>query len=324
MIDFFSPCRRKKRKRTKKPVVKPQPRVASSVCVNLTQVASEASLKVAETECCVALLGPEDAAELKSLQAALDKARAQTATPSETGRILSSMLHTGSPTFGMLALQWWPLRRQWSGSRPSRRKDCRGWKTVAGQKKQTFGTTKKNGIRVKKNDIGVCVGVWWCAEVNEDEGALSTGLPHTRMSRRLGPGAQSTCGCCCSAVFASPFLQLCAPASVAWPSPCSLSLGSGLGSQRVLLGECDHSDVPQGWSSSVVRVHDLDVLLLGRPDNQRIEIIADGLPLFHGAQLVVDTTMVSALRADGNPHRQSDVVDAGSTTQRADLPRTDR
>ena len=110
----------------------------------------------------------------------------------------------------------------------------------------------KNGIGVKKRHWCVCVGVWWCAEVNEDEGALSTGLPHTRKSWRLGPGAQSTSGCCCSAVFASPFLQLCAPAGVAWPSPCSLSLGSGLVSQRVLLGECGHSDVPQGWSSSVV------------------------------------------------------------------------
>ena len=32
-----------------------------------------------------------------------------------------------------------------------------------------------------------------------------------------------------------------------------------------------------------VRVHDLDLLPSGRPDNRRIEIIVDGL--FHGAQL---------------------------------------
>ena len=77
-----------------------------------------------------------------------------------------------------------------------------------------------------------------------------------------------------------------------------------------------------------VRVQDLDLFPLGSHDNRRIEIIADGLPLFHGAQLAVDTTMVSALRADGNPRHRSDVLDwshfvSGSTLQRADLPRTD-
>ena len=50
-----------------------------------------------------------------------------------------------------------------------------------------------------------------------------------------------------------------------------------------------------------VRVHDLDLPPLGRPNNRRIEIIADGLPLFHWAPSAVDTTMVSALQADGNP-----------------------
>ena len=39
------------------------------------------------------------------------------------------------------------------------------------------------------------------------------------------------------------------------------------------------------------------------------------LPLFHGAQLAVDTTMVSALRADGNPRRQSDVLDGATLSQ---------
>ena len=60
-----------------------------------------------------------------------------------------------------------------------------------------------------------------------------------------------------------------------------------------------------------VRVQDLDLLPLG----SQVEIIADGLPLFHGAQLAVDTTMVSALRADGNPRRQSDVLDGATLSQ---------
>ena len=43
---------------------------------------------------------------------------------------------------------------------------------------------------------------------------------------------------------------------------------------------------------------------LARPDaldNRRLEIVADGLPLFLGAQLAVDTTLVSVLRRDGSP-----------------------
>ena len=107
---------------------------------------------------------------------------------------------------------------------------------------------------------------------------------------------------------------------LAWPSLCSLSLGWGFAPQRVLLGECGRSDVPRAGAgvSLNVRVHDL-------LDNRRIEIIADGLPLFHGAQLAVDTTMVSALHADGNPRRQSDVLDGAILTRkRANLPRTDR
>ena len=55
----------------------------------------------------------------------------------------------------------------------------------------------------------------------------------------------------------------------------------GLGSQRILLGECGRSGVPRGWSFTQVsldaRVHDLDLPPLERPDNRRIEIIADGL-----------------------------------------------
>ena len=53
-----------------------------------------------------------------------------------------------------------------------------------------------------------------------------------------------------------------------------------------------------------VRVQDLDLFPGPRADNRRLEVVADGLPLFHGAQLAVDTTMVSTVRADGAPRRQ--------------------
>ena len=58
-----------------------------------------------------------------------------------------------------------------------------------------------------------------------------------------------------------------------------------------------------------VRVQDMD---LARPDvldNSRLEIVADGLPLFHGAQLAIDTIVVSVLKRDGTPHtRCADVA----------------
>ena len=44
--------------------------------------------------------------------------------------------------------------------------------------------------------------------------------------------------------------------------------------------------------------------MTAREDQRRIEVIAEGLPVFHGAQLSVDTTLVSPVRADGELHRQ--------------------
>ena len=54
---------------------------------------------------------------------------------------------------------------------------------------------------------------------------------------------------------------------------------------------------------------------LARPsafDNRRLEIVADGLPLFHGAQSAVDTTMVSVLRRDGTPHPRCVTTDGAA------------
>ena len=36
-------------------------------------------------------------------------------------------------------------------------------------------------------------------------------------------------------------------------------------------------------------------------DGRRLEVVVDGLSLFHGAQLAIDTTLVSAVRANGTP-----------------------
>ena len=50
-------------------------------------------------------------------------------------------------------------------------------------------------------------------------------------------------------------------------------------------------------------VRDLVLLPGARLDNRRLEVVADGLPLFNGAQLAIDTTMVSTLRGDGTARR---------------------
>ena len=48
-------------------------------------------------------------------------------------------------------------------------------------------------------------------------------------------------------------------------------------------------------------VRDLDLGVPNANDNRRLEVVADGLPLFGGVQLAVDRTLVSAVRGDGEP-----------------------
>ena len=48
----------------------------------------------------------------------------------------------------------------------------------------------------------------------------------------------------------------------------------------------------------------LDVALdTVQADGRMLEVVVDGLPLFRGAQ-PIDTTLVSPLRGDGQPHRR--------------------
>ena len=42
-----------------------------------------------------------------------------------------------------------------------------------------------------------------------------------------------------------------------------------------------------------ILVRNMDLVPQGRQDSRRLEVVADGLPLFHGAQLAIDTTLVS-------------------------------
>ena len=64
-----------------------------------------------------------------------------------------------------------------------------------------------------------------------------------------------------------------------------------------------------------VRVQDLDLPPRAGADNRRLEVVADGLPLFHGAQLAIDTTMVSPVRRDVSPRRQCATRDGAAMAQ---------
>ena len=58
-----------------------------------------------------------------------------------------------------------------------------------------------------------------------------------------------------------------------------------------------------GRVTTNVLVRDLDLAEPNAADARRLEVVADGLPLFGGAQLAVDTTIVSTLHANGVPRR---------------------
>ena len=46
-------------------------------------------------------------------------------------------------------------------------------------------------------------------------------------------------------------------------------------------------------------VRDMDLIMPNANDGRRLEVVVDGLPLFGGRQLAIDTTLVGALHADG-------------------------
>ena len=48
-------------------------------------------------------------------------------------------------------------------------------------------------------------------------------------------------------------------------------------------------------------VRDLNIDAPRPNDGRRIEVIVNGLPLFHGVQLAIDATIVSAIKRDGTP-----------------------
>ena len=58
-----------------------------------------------------------------------------------------------------------------------------------------------------------------------------------------------------------------------------------------------------GRVTTNVLLRDLDLEIADRTDARRLEVAVDGLPLFGGAQLAIDATIVSPLRGDGSARR---------------------
>ena len=54
--------------------------------------------------------------------------------------------------------------------------------------------------------------------------------------------------------------------------------------------------------------------MLDHRSGRRVEVTADGLPLFRGAQVAVDTNLLSTMRADGMPRREAIRMGGGCTT----------
>ena len=52
-----------------------------------------------------------------------------------------------------------------------------------------------------------------------------------------------------------------------------------------------------------------------KADGRRLEVVADGLPLFDGAQLAVDTTLVNPLHCDGSARPQMRLFQCSTTKE---------
>ena len=68
-------------------------------------------------------------------------------------------------------------------------------------------------------------------------------------------------------------------------------------------------------TSVLLRGLDLVLPEVAAGDGRRRKVVVDGLPLFGGAQLAVDTHLVCALRTDGQPTTRAAVEDGAKVTR---------
>ena len=78
-----------------------------------------------------------------------------------------------------------------------------------------------------------------------------------------------------------------------------MSSCGGVGSSSVAIGEPRIYRETGGRVRTNVFVDDLDLPLFNKVDERRLEVVIDGLPLFRGAQLAIDTTLVWLLTREG-------------------------
>ena len=123
-----------------------------------------------------------------------------------------------------------------------------------------------------------------------------------------------------AADFALPFPCRRASAGVAAPSfPMATTVQHVLVLGLWLVGDSQWrvrspASVGGGRVATNRMIRDLDLAIPSAGDSRRIEVIVDGLSLFGGAQLAVDATMVSPVRADGLPREGAAARDGVALT----------
>ena len=74
------------------------------------------------------------------------------------------------------------------------------------------------------------------------------------------------------------------------------------------------SVVKEEHESRPTSVRDVDLAVPNPGDARRLDIVADGLPLFGGAQLTIDTTLISSLHCDGTARPGTADTDGAALT----------
>ena len=110
-----------------------------------------------------------------------------------------------------------------------------------------------------------------------------------------------------------------------WPPSRSLRADRGAGKKGFPLESMGARICKEAGARVVpnMLVRNMDLAVPQAGDARRLKVVADGLPLWGGVQLAVDTTLVSALRGDGNPRRGAATRDGAALSEaRRDKERT--
>ena len=151
----------------------------------------------------------------------------------------------------------------------------------------------------------------WCGQDWTTPAELCSGpstgllhLPFSLPSRRLESHGWTISlfvfSCAGVCIYHFPFP--CAPAE------CAACAMAGVLGRRGFPLECAAAEVCREVGARVstnVHVRDLDLTDVNVVDGWRLEVVADGFSLWHGAQLAIDTTLVSLLHSNGSARRRA-------------------